>query len=214
MSSRRLLWLPAVLFTLALLAAACGGDDTADTTTSTETTASDATTSTDSSDDSSDDDSDDSGSDESSDDEAALEAAADELVVVCADQDRDRLRDLSGDGTKDRVRDRDPLFSVVDDLSVVDRVVSIDGDTATVTVTLRSPSMGRRPRWIGSGATGRSMGPGFWPTFRTVCSPSNGARCLGRSPDVVPSPTGDRHQPEAQWLSTVRSSRQPAALVR
>lgn len=136
MSSRRLLWLPAVLFTLALLAAACGGDDTADTTTSTETTASDATTSTDSSDDSSDDDSDDSGSDESSDDEAALEAAADELVVVCADQDRDRLRDLSGDGTKDRVRDRDPLFSVVDDLSVVDRVVSIDGDTATVTVTL------------------------------------------------------------------------------
>lgn len=107
-----------------------GSDDPASTDTTDETVDDSTTTSTSDDDDSS------STSVDDDDDVTALEVAADELAVVCADQDRDRLRDLSGDGTKNRVRDRDPLFSSVDDLVVVDREVDVDGDTATVTVTL------------------------------------------------------------------------------
>lgn len=38
--------------------------------------------------------------------------------------------------SKNRVQDRDPLFSPVDELDVANREITIDGDTATVTVTL------------------------------------------------------------------------------
>ncbi len=65
--------------------------------------------------------------------EAAVSAAVDDLAVACGAQDRDRLRDLSGDGVRDRVRDQDQLFTEVEELTVIDREISITGDTATVT---------------------------------------------------------------------------------
>lgn len=73
------------------------------------------------------------------DDEAALEAATAELLDVCLTRDRVRLRDLSGDGIQDRLRDQDMdrIFgAAVDEITVVERVIEIDGDVATVTVTL------------------------------------------------------------------------------
>lgn len=111
---RRLLVVPATLLTLAMVASACSDDD--DTTDATEQTA-------------------DNGADSAA-DEVALSDSADELVAACGAQDRDRLRDLGGAGVRDRIRDRDPLFSAVDELTTVDRRIDIDGDTATVTVTL------------------------------------------------------------------------------
>ena len=119
---RRLSIVLASLLALTMVVSACGDDDTA-VTDATEQTVDDST---------------DDGTDgtETATDEAALSDAADELAVACGAQDRDRLRDLSGTGARDRIRDRDPLFSAVDDLTVVDRQIDIDGDTATVTVTL------------------------------------------------------------------------------
>lgn len=111
---RRLLVVLATLLTLAMVASACSDDD--DTTDATEQTA-------------------DNGADSAA-DEVALSDSADELVAACGAQDRDRLRDLGGAGVRDRIRDRDPLFSAVDELTTVDRRIDIDGDTATVTVTL------------------------------------------------------------------------------
>lgn len=119
-----------LLVSLALMAAACGDDDdtgSADTSEQSDDNGDDATT---------DDDPADSGDETDPGDEAALETVSDEVVMACGDQDRDRLRDMSGDGIRDRIRDRDPLFSAVDELTVTDRVISIDGDAATVTVTL------------------------------------------------------------------------------
>lgn len=70
-------------------------------------------------------------------DDAALVAATDDLVATCKDRDHARLRDLSGAGIQDRIRDQDNVFNDdVDDVVILDRQVTIDGDTATVTVTL------------------------------------------------------------------------------
>ena len=70
-------------------------------------------------------------------DEAALVAATDDLVATCNDRDHARLRDLSGAGIQDRIRDQDNVFNNdVDDIAVVDRRVTISGDTALVAVTL------------------------------------------------------------------------------
>ena len=71
------------------------------------------------------------------DDEAALIVASDELVAVCAEGDHARLADLSGPGIQGRTRDQDNVFNgAVESVVVVDRIVAVDGDTATVAVTL------------------------------------------------------------------------------
>ncbi len=70
-------------------------------------------------------------------DVAALTSAVDELVVVCDDGDHARMADLTGKGIPDRDRDQDNVFNPdVENVSVLDRDISIDGDSATVTVTL------------------------------------------------------------------------------
>ena len=70
-------------------------------------------------------------------DEEALAEASDDLVDSCATRDRDRLRDLLADGVRDRIRDQDQLVAEdVEDVAVVSRDIAIDGDTATITVTL------------------------------------------------------------------------------
>ena len=111
----RLLAAVAVAAALALIAAACGdSDDAASTTAETSEPSSDT-----------------------ADDEEALASAVDELVAVCEDQDHARLRDLSGPGVQDRIRDQDNVFNEdLENITVLDREVSIDGDSATVTVTL------------------------------------------------------------------------------
>ena len=112
----RLLAAVAVAAVLALIAAACGDsdDDAASTTAETSEPSSDT-----------------------ADDEEALASAVDELVAVCEDQDHARLRDLIGPGAQDRIRDQDNVFNEdVENITVLDREVSIDGDSATVTVTL------------------------------------------------------------------------------
>ena len=121
---RRLLFVLTALLALTLVASACGDDD--NETASTDATEKPVDASTDN------------GADgtETATGETALSDAADELAVACGGQDRDRLRDLSGAGIRDRIRDRDSLFSAVDDLTVADRQIDIDGDSATVTVTL------------------------------------------------------------------------------
>ncbi len=121
---RRLFPALALAIALALVVSACGDDDDSAVTEDAEETA--------------DDPSDDGPTDTAmtEDDEAALSEAVDDIAVACGAQNRDRLRDLGGAGIRDRIRDRDPLFTAVDELTVVERVIDIDGDTATVTVTL------------------------------------------------------------------------------
>lgn len=77
--------------------------------------------------------------DETSDpEEAAVVEAVDDVSAACGQRDRERLQARSADPVRDRLRDRDRnmLFGPDEDatLTLLSRTVSIDGDTATVTV--------------------------------------------------------------------------------
>ncbi|RIK35164.1 MAG: hypothetical protein DCC58_20790 [Chloroflexi bacterium] len=78
-------------------------------------------------------------------DTGAVEEAVDAVVLVLQQRDRDRLRDLTGDQLRQRVRDQelDQLQTCIPEgatVEVLGRQVTIDGDTATVTVTLQLTS--------------------------------------------------------------------------
>ena len=123
---RRLLAFLVLAIALALVVSACGDDDDSAANDDTEQTADDPT----------DDGSTDTDTGAAEEDETAISEAVDDIAVACGAQDRARLRDMSGAGIRDRIRDREPLFTAVDELTVVEREIDIDGDTATVTVTL------------------------------------------------------------------------------
>ncbi len=77
------------------------------------------------------------GSDSATVDETALLNAVDELVAACNDRDHGRLQDLAGVGTQDRIRGQDNMFNDdVENVTVLDREVSIDGDSGVVKVML------------------------------------------------------------------------------
>lgn len=75
------------------------------------------------------------------DDTTGLETAADEVFAAIQAHDRDRLRDATGDHDRQRIHDRDydHLMECRPEgatMHVVDRTVTIQGDTATVVQTL------------------------------------------------------------------------------
>jgi predicted lipid-binding transport protein (Tim44 family) len=78
-----------------------------------------------------------SGSDDAT---AQLNAAVDAILATLRDRDRDRLRGELGGQLRDRIRDQDldRLMTCVPagaTFEVVDRQITISGDTATVTIT-------------------------------------------------------------------------------
>jgi hypothetical protein len=78
-------------------------------------------------------------------DTAALESETLGVTQAIQQRDRDRLQDVLGDQARERARDQDfqRLRDCVPDgatMTLLNRTVSITGDTATVTVTLQMPT--------------------------------------------------------------------------
>jgi hypothetical protein len=72
--------------------------------------------------------------------EEQVSEAVDDVFVAIRDTQRDRLRDLTGEGLRDRARDQDfdRLMECVPDdaeIELISREVQVSGDTATVIVT-------------------------------------------------------------------------------
>ena len=67
-----------------------------------------------------------------------IHQAMEDVLGACQDQDRDRLRDRTGEQDRDRLRDGS-CDAVADgsEVSVVEEDIAVDGDEATVTLRLR-----------------------------------------------------------------------------
>lgn len=71
--------------------------------------------------------------------EGEVAAVADDVIDACQTRDRDRLRDLTGDQLRLQIQDRDyeQFFEDCDQNQIMERTVTVEGDSAQVRLRYR-----------------------------------------------------------------------------